>query len=76
MQTELQQGNATLAETLARVEHVKAETVALLENAQTSRQAAVNDTVRTAAAVGQQKFEQDQALAQPPEVPNEQTQPV
>ncbi|MCP1270555.1 hypothetical protein [Acetobacter cerevisiae] len=72
MQTELQQGNATLAETLARVEHVKAETVALLENAQTSRQAAINDTVRTASAVGQQQFEQDQALAQPQVMPNEQ----
>lgn len=70
MQTELQQGNATLAETLAQVEHIKAETLALIENAQTSRQAAVNDTVRTAAAVGQQQFEQDQALMQPPAVPD------
>ena len=70
MQTELQQGNATLSETLARIEHIKAETVALIENAQTSRQAAVNDTVRTAAAVGQQQFEQDQALMQPPAVPD------
>ncbi|MFE8872130.1 hypothetical protein ACE4RV_02895 [Acetobacter persici] len=65
MQTDLQQGQASLAETLARVDHVRAETVALLENAQSSRQAAVNDTVRTAAAVGQQQFEQDQTLMQP-----------
>lgn len=76
MQTELQQGQATLSETLARIEHVRAETVAVLENAQTSRQSAVNDTVRTAAAVGQQQFEQDQALAQPQAVADDQTPPV
>lgn len=65
LQIEAQQAHADLAETLARVEHVKAETAALLANAQTSRQTADNDTVRAIAEVGQQQFEQDQALLQP-----------
>lgn len=64
LQIEAQQAQADLAETLARVEHVKAETAALLANAQTSRQTADNDTVRAIAEVGQQQFEQDQALMQ------------
>ncbi|MCG4254245.1 hypothetical protein K6W37_10140 [Acetobacter senegalensis] len=65
LQIEAQQAQADLAETLARIEHVKAETEALLANAQTSRQTADNDTVRAIAEVGQQQFEQDQALLQP-----------
>ncbi|MCC6105912.1 hypothetical protein [Acetobacter sp.] len=65
LQIEAQQAQADLAETLARIENVKAETEALLANAQTSRQTADNDTVRAIAEVGQQQFEQDQALLQP-----------
>lgn len=62
MQTELQQGQADLAETLARVEHVRAETQALIANAETSRLTAQNDSVRAIAEVGAQQFAQDQAM--------------
>lgn len=41
-----------------------------------AERATINDTVRTAAAVGQQQFEQDQTLAQSQVVTNDQTPPV
>lgn len=72
MQAEYQQAQADLAETLARIEHVRAETQTLIANAQTARQTADNDSVRAIAEVGQVQFEQDQALMQPV-VMNDQT---
>lgn len=68
MQTEFQQAQANLAETLARVEHVHAETQALYANAETSRLTAQNDSVRAIAEVGAQQFAQDQAML--PQVDN------
>jgi hypothetical protein len=51
---------------------VRAETQALIANAQTARQTADNDSVRAISEVGQVQFEQDQALM-PPVVINDQT---
>jgi len=71
MQSEFQQAQADLAETMARIEQIRAETMTLVANAQTARQTADNDSARVIAEVGGQQFEQDQAMMQPVEVPDE-----
>lgn len=62
---EIQQAQADLSETVARVEHVKAETIALIANAQTARQSADNDTARAAAETGLQAIEAAQSIMPP-----------
>ncbi|WP_336947229.1 hypothetical protein [Asaia sp. HN010] len=67
LMSDLRQAEATLAETMARVEQIRTETAMMVENAQTSRQTADNDTARVIAEVGQQQFEHDAAIMQPVE---------
>lgn len=71
LQAELQQAQADLQETMANIERVRVETQMLVENAQTSRQTADNDTARVIAEVGAQQFQQDQAMMQPIDIANE-----